>query len=96
MYVRIHVHSDDVILAACDEDILGMTFRGDGMKITVTESFYKGESLEREAFVERMKSVSVMNLVGNEVVRIVSEEGYVSPGSIVEIGGVKHAQVVMM
>ena len=96
MYVRIHVHSDDVILAACDEDILGMTFRGDGMKITVTESFYKGESLEREAFVERMKSVSVMNLVGNEVVRIASEEGYVSSGSIVEIGGVKHAQVVMM
>ena len=96
MYVRIHVHSDDVILAACDEDILGMTFRGDGMKITVTESFYKGESLEREAFVERMKSVSVMNLVWNEVVRIASEEGYVSPGSIVEIGGVKHAQVVMM
>ena len=96
MYVRIHVHSDDVILAACDEDIRGMTFRGDGMKITVTESFYKGESLEREAFVERMKSVSVMNLVGNEVVRIASEEGYVSPGSIVEIGGVKHAQVVMM
>ena len=96
MYVRIHVHSDDVILAACDEDILGMTFRGDGMKITVTESFYKGESLEREAFVERMKSVSVMNLVGNEVVRIASEEGYVSPGSIVEIGGVKHDQVVMM
>ena len=96
MYVRIHFHNDDVILAACDDDILGMTFRGDGMKITVSESFYKGETLGKEAFVERMKSVSVMNLVGNEVVAIAVEEGYVSPGSIVEIGGVKHAQVVMM
>lgn len=96
MYVRIHVHSDDVILAACDEDILGMTFRGNGMKITVNESFYKGESLGREAFVERMKSASVMNLVGNEVVGIALEEGYVSSANIVEIGDVKHAQVVMM
>lgn len=96
MYVRIHFHNDDVILAACDEDILGMTFRGDGMKITVSESFYKGEVLGKEAFVERMKSVSVMNLVGNEVVAIAVEEGYVLPDSVVEIGGVKHAQVVMM
>lgn len=96
MYVRIHFHNDDVILAACDEDILGMTFRGDGMKITVNESFYKGEALGKDAFVERMKSVSVMNLVGNEVVAIALEEGYVSPDSVVEIGGVKHAQVVMM
>lgn len=96
MYVRIHTHGDERILAACDEDILGMTFRGDGARITVTEAFYKGESVTPEAFVERMKSVSIMNLVGDEVVSIAISEGHVSAENVMVIGGVKHAQVVIM
>lgn len=96
MYVRIHTSGSDRILAACDEDLLGRTFRGDGTVITVSERFYKGEIVSAEAFIERMKSVSIMNLVGEEVVSIAISEGHVSPENVMDIGGVKHAQVVMM
>lgn len=96
MYVRIHTSGNDRILAACDEDLLGRTFRGDGTVITVSERFYKGEIVSTEAFIERMKSVSIMNLVGEEVVSIAISEGHVSPENVMDIGGVKHAQVVMM
>ena len=94
MYVRIHTSGNDRILAACD--LLGRTFRGDGTVITVSERFYKGEIVSAEAFIERMKSVSIMNLVGEEVVSIAISEGHVSPENVMDIGGVKHAQVVMM
>lgn len=94
MFVRIHTHGNEAILAACDEDILGMTFEGDGVRIRVSEAFYKGESVTPEAFVERMKSVTIMNLVGEEVVSLAIAEGRVSPDNVMEIGGVKHAQVV--
>ncbi|MBQ8179057.1 MAG: DUF424 family protein [Candidatus Methanomethylophilaceae archaeon] len=96
MYVRIHTNGDERILAACDEDIIGKTFRGDGMRITVSETFYRGESVSTEAYIERMKSVSIMNLVGEEAVSIAVAQGHVSPENIIVIGGVKHAQVVMM
>ena len=96
MYVRLHKSGNDTILAACDEDILGKTFRGDGAKITVSESFYKGESIGPEAFVERMKSVSIMNLVGDEVIALAIAEGHVDEDNVMVIGGVKHAQVVIM
>ena len=64
IYVRIHKAADDIILAACDEDVLGKTFTDDDMKITVTERFYNGELVSEETFVQRMGSVTIMNLVG--------------------------------
>lgn len=96
MFVRIHTHGNERILAACDEDIIGMTFEGEGAKIRVSESFYRGESISPEAFVERMKSVTIMNLVGEEVIALAIAEGKVSPDNVMEIGGVKHAQVVLL
>jgi len=93
---KIHVHENDRILAACDQEILGMTFRGDGIKIKVSEIFYGGEPVSEEVFMERTKSVTIMNLVGNCVVEKAVKEGLVSEQSVMVIGGVKHAQVVIM
>jgi uncharacterized protein len=96
VYVKIHVHENDRILAACDEEILGKTFRGNGVKITVSERFYGGEIVSEETFIERTKSVTIMNLVGNSIVERAMTEGIVSMSNVIEIGGVKHAQVVIL
>ncbi|MCL2032203.1 MAG: DUF424 family protein [Methanomassiliicoccaceae archaeon] len=93
---KIHVHENERILAACDLEILGMTFRGDGVKIKVSEIFYGGEAVSEEAFVERTRSVTIMNIVGNRAVEIAVKEGLVSEQSVMVIGEVKHAQVVIM
>jgi hypothetical protein len=37
-----------------------------------------------------------MNLVGEEVVAIAIEQGYATEDSVIEIGGVRHVQVVLM
>ena len=39
MYVRIHTKGDERIIAACDEDLLGKTFRGGRAVLTVSENF---------------------------------------------------------
>jgi len=93
---KIHTHDNERILAACDQEILGMTFRGDGIKIKVSEIFYGGEPVSEDAFVERTRSVTIMNLVGNRVVGRAVKEGLVSEESVMIIGEVKHAQVVIM
>ncbi|MBQ7404846.1 MAG: DUF424 family protein [Candidatus Methanomethylophilaceae archaeon] len=96
MFVRIHNCDGEMMLAACDEDLIGMTFRGDGTRITVSERFYKGESVDATTLAERMKSVSIMNLVGDEVISVAISEGHVSEESIMVIGGIRYAQVVIM
>jgi hypothetical protein len=93
---RIHVHEKDRILAACDQEILGMTFRGNGAKIKVSEIFYGGEVVSEEVFIERTKSVTIMNLVGNRVVETAVKAGLISEQNVMVIGEVKHAQMVIM
>ena len=94
MFVKIHRNEREVILAACDEDLIGRTFREEGKRLDVNELFYKGEAIGRDGLVERMKSVTIMNLVGEEAVTIAIREGYVDESRIIIIGGVKHAQVL--
>jgi hypothetical protein len=94
IYIKIHVRDTERLLAACDEELVGKQFSENGMRLKVSEIFYKGELVTEETFRERMKSVTVMNLVGDRAVSIAQDAGYVS--DIVVIGGVKHAQVVVM
>lgn len=94
IYVRIHKAADDIILAACDEDVLGKTFKGGEARITVSERFYNGELVSEETFIQRMESVTIMNLVGERTIALAIERGHVSEDGIMDIGGVKHAQVV--
>ena len=96
MFVKIHRNERDTILAACDEHLVGMTFREEGKRLDVSEIFYKGESIGRDAFIDRMKNVSIMNLVGDEVIAIAIEEGYASEENVIVIDGVKHVQVVLL
>lgn len=94
IYVRLHTSRDGIILAACDECTLGNTYRGDGMRINVSESFYNGELVPEEAFVERMRSAVIMNLVGERTIALAIENGYVDEDNVLIIGETKHAQVV--
>ena len=96
MFVKIHRNERDTILAACDEDLVGKTFREDNKRLDVSEIFYRGESVEREMLVERMKNVTIMNLVGDEVVAIAIEEGYATEDSVIQVDGIKHVQVVLL
>lgn len=96
MYVRIHTRGEERLVAACDEDIVGMTFREGEARLTVHEAFYVGESLDEEAFVERLRMATVINLTGDGVVDVAVREGLVSPDAVMVIGGVKHAQAVRL
>jgi hypothetical protein len=94
IYVRIHSNRDERILAACDEDVLGNTYRGNGIMITVNDEFYNGELVPEEAFVERMRSATIMNLVGERTISLAIENGFVDEDCVLVIGETKHAQVV--
>jgi hypothetical protein len=94
IFIKLHVRGSERLLAACDEELIGKEFSGDGMRLKVSETFYKGDLITEEAFRERIKSVTVMNLVGDRTVSIAQDAGYVSEAMV--IGGVKHAQAVIM
>jgi len=96
IYVKIHVRGSERLLAACDEELIGKTFSGGGMRLKVSEMFYGGDLVTEEEFRNRMRCVTVMNLVGNRTVTIAQDAGNVSEDAMIVIEGVKHAQAVIM
>lgn len=94
--MKMHIGGGQRLLAACDEELLGKTFSGGGARLKVSEIFYKGETVSEEAFAERMKSATAMNLVGTRAIGIAKREGRVSEGNVMTIGGIEHAQAAVM
>jgi len=94
--LKVYRKGTDVLVAACDEDIVGKTFRSKDLKITVSEGFYKGESGGEDVLVNRLEMATIANLVGEKTLEIAVRRGFVDPGCILKIGGVPHAQMTRM
>lgn len=94
--VKVYRQGMETLVAACDLEIIGQTFRGKGLKIHVSEGFYKGESGDEDMLINRLEMATIANLVGRKTIEIAIRRGFVDPGCVVDIGGVPHAQMARM
>lgn len=96
MYIKKYVCGKKVLVAACDEDIVGMTFRQGKLKLHVSEEFYVGELMEEAAMIEEIRRADISNLVGERVVGCAIRAGEVLKENVLYIDGVPHAQIVRL
>lgn len=94
VYVNIKRWGGHVLLAMCDAEILGKTFRDKGIVFTVREEFYKGTKMDADEAVNLIDRSTIVNIVGQNIVTKAVERGFVHPEAILEISGVPHAQIV--
>lgn len=96
VYVKIRRWGGQVLLAACDVDVLGKTLQDENIVFEVKEEFYKGFKTNVEEAVSLIEKSTIVNLVGSKIVKKAIERGYVHPEAVIEICGVLHAQIVKM
>jgi len=96
VYVKIRKWGQQILLAACDADVLGKTFQKSDMVFEVKEEFYKGFKTDIEEAVNLIEKSTIVNLVGTQIVKKAIERGYVHPEAVIEICGVLHAQIIKM
>lgn len=94
--LKLHRHGNEVLLGACDEDLLDSEFEEGDLYLKVSRSFYFAELVDEEVFINRLEACTIANLVGKKVVEIAIREGYVEESSVITIGGVPHAQLFRM
>ncbi len=93
---KIHNHQSEVLIALCDDDILGRTFTDEGRRFHVSPEFY-GNELVDEIFVrDNIATFTILNVAGNRSVELAISAGIISPDNVIDIGGMKHAQAVRM
>ena len=83
------------IIAACDNEILGkiLVDREREIEFKVSEEFYGNEIFEWEEIVDSISNGRNVNLVGNNIVELAIKNGLIDPKNVIEIEGVKHAQI---
>jgi len=96
IYVKVYRIQGEVLLAACDEELLGRTFREGELKLEVREKFYGGEKVDEEALDGLLREATIANLVGKRCVERAVELGYVDERRILRIGDVPHAQIAKL
>ncbi|WP_135853406.1 DUF424 domain-containing protein [Halorussus salinus] len=87
---------EGLLVAVCDDDVLGETFEEDGVSLTVTEEFYGGDEVDEQTVVDSLARASVANLVGTEAVELAIREGFVDEENVLNVETTRHAQLLRM
>ncbi len=91
--VKTHLAGGEVMVACCDQRLLGMTLRDGELEVHVSERFYGGERASEEAMLKAVSESTVANIIGDDAVEAALRRGEVDESGVREVCGVKHAQV---
>jgi len=93
MYIKIYETEVSVLVAVCDRDLVGKTYRDSGLKLEVTEEFFKGELVDVARVQTALLQSTTANIVGEQSVAAAISCGAIEPECVIIIGGVPHAQM---
>lgn len=82
------------VVGACDEELLGKTFREEDLILEVNEEFFGGELMELDEAVAIIEMANNVMAVGERLVNKLVEAGLVHPLAIRRIGGVPYTLIL--
>jgi len=96
--MRVHRVRAEVVVAACDADLLGrdLPVGERGRTVKVTAQFYGERRVTREELLFALERATIANLLGERVLRLAVEGGFVSADGTGMLGGVPHAEIFSM
>jgi len=94
--LRMRRYGEEMVMAACDKDLLGRTLREGDLRLEVSVSFYEGEDASEEMLVNRLAVATIANLVGERTVGAAIRHSFIDEECVIRIEGVPHAQMVKM
>ena len=66
--VKIYHQNGEILLAACDQALLGQYFEEGDLQLEVHKSFYDGFNVDEKSFIQYLKTSTMANLVGECVI----------------------------
>ncbi|MHC1570700.1 MAG: DUF424 domain-containing protein [Methermicoccaceae archaeon] len=96
MYLKKHTHGRIVLVAVCDEGIVGRRFTEGKLTLHVDAKFYVDEVVDERRMVEEIRNADISNLVGERAVGCAIEAGEVVASNVLYIDGVPHAQILRL
>jgi hypothetical protein len=92
--IKVYKQGDDLVIGACDENLLGKKFIEGKFQIDVSKNFYDGKRVDKKSLEKYLNDATIANLVGRETVNCAVELGLIDPDCVMEVKGVPHAQMI--
>ncbi len=94
--MKIYRVGGEVLVAVCDEEIVGREFKEGDLRIKISEEFYGKEKYEEEEVKRALRQATIANISGERAVKLAISIGIVDESRILKIGECWHAQMVVM
>jgi len=94
--IKIYKKGNDLLIGACDEELIGKKFEEGQFQIDVSKDFYDGERISPEVLKKYLEEATIANLVGEATVKVAIEMGLIDEDCVIKIKGIPHAQMVRM
>lgn len=96
VYLKVRRVQKEVVVAVCDENLLGKKFKEGKLRLHVKEDFYGGRLVSIKEGVDAIKEATIANIVGENIIRKLIEEGLIIEEAVIKIAGIPHVQIIKM
>ena len=96
IFLRVYKDAKYTLVAACDSNLLGETFREGKLKLEVKADFYGGVRTTIVDALAAIDGADIANLVGETIVQAAVKRSLVDPSAVLNVGGIPHVQIVRM
>ena len=96
VYAASYKTEKGLLVACCDDDCLGRTFREGKLKLAPESKFYGSAVVGLNEAVVLMVGADMLNLVGRRIVDAAITNGLVHRDAVITIAGVPHVQVMKL
>jgi hypothetical protein len=94
--MRVHRARGEIVVAACDADLIGTSLRIGSREVAITSHFYGWRQVSSEELVQAIRQGTIVNLLGTRTVTIAQKAGLLTAGGTGQLGGVPHAEIFQM
>ncbi len=94
--MKVYRVKGEIVVAVCDSDIVGKTFREGDLKIEVKESFYGERDVDESEVRKALRIATIANITGKRAVQLAIDMGIVDKENVLKIGDCWHAQMVVI
>jgi uncharacterized protein len=94
--IGVYKQGEDLLIGACDAELLGNEYEEGKFHLRVDKNFYGGKRINEETLERYLKGATIANLVGENCINIAIKLGLVDQSCIIRIKGIPHAQMVRM
>jgi len=96
VHLRVLSDRNGLLVAVCDQGLLGETFRKGRLKLEVSPKFYAGRLCAITEAMDALARADVANLVGEATVKAAIEAGLVDPSAVIYFDKIPHVQIVRL